>query len=376
MEISERKRHHEVLLTFQNLNDLSHNPALYSVPVISRPLPTEIVEGEHYVTADLLNLLLSSSSPSRELETKAVGWELVICALLRQSSYVSEDSGQASQASRQCEEGSHLGRLPLARKGSRPAPRAVKGKKGTLGQKKVPGAGVENFVPWVPPISNHPPNWEEEEEEKEMFDLVHNFATRKRKRDVSFKRVVDVVPEVAGGKGPDVQVIVISGSPEMGSNDQSDLENATLVESREASLTPTVIQVIHPPEQAPSRPERPLYTRAERSRPWLPDRLLLNSYHPPRGLAPPMKEVLAPGPEGAQEIIDRWRPFNRGKSSADRLHDLYPGLLRIPVTVLAEGKGEEYAISTPSSTSKEDLLQMVEDGMMVCNLTLPSRRNW
>ena len=104
-----------------------------------------------------------------------------------------------------------------------------------------------------------------------MSDQVHNFATRKRKRDASFKRVVDVVLEVAGGEGLDVQAIVISGSPEMGSNDQSDLENTTLVESREASQTLAAIQVIHPPEQAPGWLERPLYTRAERRRPRLPD---------------------------------------------------------------------------------------------------------
>ena len=122
MEISELERHHEVLLTLQNLNDLSRNPAPYSIPVISRPLPTKIVEGEHYVTIDLLNLLPSSSSPSREPKTEAIGRELVIFALTGQPSSASEDSGPAPQVSRQDEGGSHLERLPLARKGSRPAP--------------------------------------------------------------------------------------------------------------------------------------------------------------------------------------------------------------------------------------------------------------
>ena len=70
-----------------------------------------------------------------------------------------------------------------------------------------------------------------------MSNLVHNFVVRKRKRDASFKRVVDAILEVAEGEGPDVQDIVISGSPEMGLNGQSDLENTTLVESGEASLT-------------------------------------------------------------------------------------------------------------------------------------------
>ena len=89
-----------------------------------------------------------------------------------------------------------------------------------------------------------------------MSDLVHNFAAQKRKRDASFKRVVDAIPEVAGGEGLDVQAIVITSLPEMGLNDQPAVENATLVESREASPTPAVIQVIHPPEQASNRPER------------------------------------------------------------------------------------------------------------------------
>ena len=62
LEIYERERHHEVILTLHNLNDLSRNPAPYSVQVIQCPLPIEIVEGEHYVTADLLNLLSGSSS--------------------------------------------------------------------------------------------------------------------------------------------------------------------------------------------------------------------------------------------------------------------------------------------------------------------------
>ena len=272
-------------------------------------------------------------------------------------------------SSRQGKEGSCLERLPLARKGSRPVPhpRVLKRKKGKPEQKKVPRSEVENFIPWVPPISSHPLDWEEEKEEEEMFDLVHNFAAPKRKRNASFKRVVDVIPEVAGEEGPNMQEIVISGSPEMGSNDQPDLENATLVEYREASLTPAAIQVIHSPEQAPGRPKRPLYTRAERSKPRLPNQLLLNSYHPPQGPAPPMEEVLALRPEGAQETIARSGPFNRGESSTDFLHDLHSTLLQMPITVWSEGKGEEYAISALASTGKEDLLQMVEDGMMVHN---------
>ena len=100
LEISKRERHHEVLLTLKNLGNLSRNPAPYYVSVIPRPLPTEIVEGEHHVTADLLNLLLDSSSPARELKTEAAGRELVIRIQPGQPSSASEDSGPAPQASR------------------------------------------------------------------------------------------------------------------------------------------------------------------------------------------------------------------------------------------------------------------------------------
>ena len=80
-----------------------------------------------------------------------------------------------------------------------------------------------------------------------------------------------------------------------------------------------------------------------------------------------MEGVFAPEPKGAQEIINRLRPFNRGESLADHLYELYLALLRIPVVVLVEGRGEEYAVKVPASTGKEDLLQMVEDGMLVHN---------
>ena len=64
LEIFERERHHEILLTVRNLCELSRNHSPYILPVIPRPLPIEIVKGEHYVIADLLNLASGSSSPA------------------------------------------------------------------------------------------------------------------------------------------------------------------------------------------------------------------------------------------------------------------------------------------------------------------------
>ena len=62
LEIFEQKRHYEVLLTLKNLHDLSCHPSPYSVLIIPYPLPSEIVEGEHFITTDLLNLIPGSSS--------------------------------------------------------------------------------------------------------------------------------------------------------------------------------------------------------------------------------------------------------------------------------------------------------------------------
>ena len=80
-----------------------------------------------------------------------------------------------------------------------------------------------------------------------------------------------------------------------------------------------------------------------------------------------MEEVLAPRPGGAQEIINRWEPFNRGESSAAHLEQLYPTMLRMPVEVRAEEKGEKYVVSIPTYACKEDLKHVVEDIMLIHN---------
>ena len=100
LEISERERHHEIILTVRNLHELSRNPSPYILPVIPHPLSIEIEEGEHYVIADLLNLALGSSSPAQTSETKVVGRELVISLRPEHPSLAREDSSLAPQASK------------------------------------------------------------------------------------------------------------------------------------------------------------------------------------------------------------------------------------------------------------------------------------
>ena len=80
-----------------------------------------------------------------------------------------------------------------------------------------------------------------------------------------------------------------------------------------------------------------------------------------------MEEVTTPGPDEIKLILHRLRPFNRGESVADRLDDLYPRMLRMPVTAREARLGEEYFVVVLVGTIKEDIQQVVEDGMQIRN---------
>ena len=183
-----------------------------------------------------------------------------------------------------------------------------------------------------------------------MVDLVHNFSARKRKWGASFKQVTDVTPEVVGeadqhltSRGSEELVIVIMDSPVMGFHGKSALKTAPSTDLGEIPLTHEKVQK------------------------GTPDRLLLYSYIPPHGQAPLMEEVSALGPEGAQEIVNRWDPFNRGESPAAHLEQLYLAMPWMPTEVRAEGKGKKYVVSIPTYTRKEDLKQVVEDDILIHN---------
>ena len=111
----------------------------------------------------------------------------------------------------------------------------------------------------------------------------------------------------------------------------------------------------------------PKLVRTGRKRPLLLDRILLNSYLPPHGPAPTMEEVAVPRPKDIKHIIHRWKPFNQGESAAGCLDDLYPRMLRMPVATQASGLGEEYSVAVPTGIIKEDLQQIIKDGMQVRN---------
>ena len=66
LEVYERERHYKVLLTSENISAMRHNPTPYNLPVIPRPLPLDVVEGEHFVVVDLRRLVSCNVSSSRD----------------------------------------------------------------------------------------------------------------------------------------------------------------------------------------------------------------------------------------------------------------------------------------------------------------------
>ena len=63
LEISERERHYQVLLTRENISVVRHNPASYTLLIIPRLLPSNVVEGEHFVLTDVWHLVLAALAP-------------------------------------------------------------------------------------------------------------------------------------------------------------------------------------------------------------------------------------------------------------------------------------------------------------------------
>ena len=183
LEVSEQELHYEVLLTLKNLADVRQSLAPYSLSIIPRALPLEIVDGEHFVTSNLLSLLVSHAPSTRDPEAEASHREHASRASSTPSTSTIKDSSLASHGPGREERGISPARLPLPRKGVNSIPRVSQiGKKRTGRVKSTPGAQVEDFIPWVCLEPNWPSSLEEEEEEEEMTGLLDCYAARKRKR--------------------------------------------------------------------------------------------------------------------------------------------------------------------------------------------------
>ena len=112
-----------------------------------------------------------------------VGRELVISLRSEQPSLAREDSSPAPQASKEVDRGSRLELLPFTKKDSRPAPQASKKGRRVPKRRRAPVAGVEDFIPWVAPISSRPIL----AKGKRMRMRWLTSCTRKRKRGAIFK---------------------------------------------------------------------------------------------------------------------------------------------------------------------------------------------
>ena len=58
----EAENNHELLLTVKNLRVLGGSPFPYIVPIVPHSFLVEVIEGEHFVLANLRKLVPSSSS--------------------------------------------------------------------------------------------------------------------------------------------------------------------------------------------------------------------------------------------------------------------------------------------------------------------------
>ena len=192
LEISKQERHYEVLLTLKNLADVRQSSAPYSLPIIPRPLPSKIVEEEHFITTNLLSLIAGSASPSENPEAETSNREQASRASSIPSASTSGDFSLAPLGPSQSERGIRPARLPLPRKGTGSAPRILKiKKKGTNRGKNALKAQVKDFVPWVHPEPSRPSASEEEEEKEEMTGLLNRYVARKRKRLEDAEREAD-----------------------------------------------------------------------------------------------------------------------------------------------------------------------------------------
>ena len=230
LEIFEQECHYKILLTPENISVVRHHPAPYTLPVIPRPLPTDVVEGEHFVIADLRHLVSSSACSSRDPVVEASSRVQGARSPSRPSTSSSGGSSSSHPSPSQRTRNSHPERLPSPVQVAESAPRVVKiNRKGASGRRNALGSKGEDFVPWVRADTEDPQDLEEEERDERMAGLLDRYVTHKRKRQVSSGGESDTAPAqtmglsqpAADGQptadgGSEGQAIIISASPIIG----------------------------------------------------------------------------------------------------------------------------------------------------------------
>ena len=308
LEVSERECHCKVMLTPENISAVRYNPTPYTFPVIPRPLPSDVVEREHFVFADLRRLVSRGASSSRDPTVEASSRVQGASGVFTSSSRSSSSSSLAPD--RESRKG-HPERPPLPMQVLGPAPRVVRiRRKGEPERRNTLESKGEDFVPWVPAESKEPQDLEEEERRERMTGLLVLYAARKRKRQVVSSNELDPAPVhnagpslaatdgqlVTDGSSGD-QAIIIPCSPELEPTGGAGPDGAGWSESNEGDPAPLALQVIPPLDQGEKQPSKSKHTRSRLPRPHRPDQVITQNYLPPRRREPPRVEVSAPGVE-------------------------------------------------------------------------------
>ena len=74
-------------------------------------------------------------------------------------------------------------------------------------------------------------------------------------------------------------------------------------------------------------------------------------------------EVSAPGTKEVKDILRRWEPFHREASVVDRLGNLYLHMYQLPVAAQGLGLHEDYTMTLPVTTPKEDIQRIIDGGI-------------
>ena len=148
LEISEQELHFQVLLTRKNISVVRNHPAPYTLPVIPRLLPSNVVDGEHFVIADVRRLVSEGTNSSKNpvvAESSRVQGDRSASGSSASSSG-GPDSSSSTPGQRA--KGDFPERsLPLAQI-TGAAYREVKVKrKKALKRRNAPGSRCENFIP-------------------------------------------------------------------------------------------------------------------------------------------------------------------------------------------------------------------------------------
>ena len=292
----------------------------YIIPVVPRLLPIELIEGEHFVLADLCK-----SSPGRSSRVVAPQEDQAEAATGALVRFVQVTQPQSPW---------------LAPKPEKKEPDRKRAR-----QTKVVDAKLEGFVDWTSILASEPV------EKKEMSMLAARFAAHVPKRVADSE---DESTPISNGKhsgrsSSDEEAqkdwaIIPVDSPNGATNDQPVLEGTpggvtTPLEEGVPTRGPSNVDEIR--EGSPSRvvvtslpPPRPTDTVPSKRRSL--DQVMLSMYIPPYEMIHPPTGMVALDLEGAREIIHRWSPFNQAKPPVAHKHDLYPNYFRVPMAARAE----------------------------------------